>query len=124
MNDEHDRNFGTAPGASPVVDIGALRDLPPGSTMRASLPETGLTVANIGDRVVAVVDLCLRCSHPLSAGALRKSTLLCLHCGWQYDLERGETVGLPALKLEQRGVLIKDGRLLIECDAVSAPSAT
>jgi len=123
MSGDLDSKCGTSPEAPRGVDAGALADLPPGSTMRAPFGDAELTLANIDGRVVAVVDLCLRCSSPLSSGALRDSTLICLHCGWQYDLERGEVVGLPALKLERHAVRVENGRVLVMNEA-AAPVGT
>ena len=123
MSGDRETNCPAGPETPRGVDVGALADVPPGSTKRAPFDEAELTLANIDGRVLAVVDLCLRCSSPLSSGALRGPTLTCLHCGWQYDIERGEVVGLPALRLERYAVRVEDGRMLITTDEAAVPVA-
>ena len=98
------------------VDVGALTLLPPGTTMGVEAAGFDLTLANVGGTIVALVGPCLRCGSPLAAAALGHDVLTCLHCGWQYDLERGAVVGLPALRLHRYGVRVEGGRMFVPAE--------
>lgn len=111
-----ERNVDAHPDAlhqSPI-DAGPLEQLTPGAVARAAGGLHDIALVNHRGRVVALTDLCLRCSHSLSKGTLTGNLLVCPHCGWQYDVEQGCVEGLPALRVETHRVRIEDGRILIE----------
>ncbi len=120
-----ERNEGEAPLVSDVADfveVGSLAQLPAGSSMRVTVGASDLLLANVGGRVVAIGDLCLRCSQSLSTASLSGRMLTCSGCGWKYDLERGCVDGLPNLQTEMQEVSVDAERLLLASDiAVPAP---
>lgn len=105
-----------APSEPKDVDVGSVTMLPPGTTMKVEAPDRDLALANVDGAIFALVGPCLRCGSPLAAGAVRHEVLTCLRCGWQYDVERGAVVGLPALRLQRHRVRVDAGRLLISAD--------
>jgi nitrite reductase/ring-hydroxylating ferredoxin subunit len=119
-----ERNDGEAPLASDAagfVEVGSLAQLPAGSSMRVTVGASDLLLANVGGRVVAIGDLCLRCSRSLSTASLSGRVLTCGGCGWKYDVERGCVDGLPNLWTEMQDVSIDDERLLV-ASAITAPA--
>ncbi len=89
--------------------------------MRVTVGASDLLLVNVGERVVAVGDLCLRCSRSLSTASLSGRVLTCVGCGWKYDVERGCVDGLPNLRTEVHDVSVDDGRLLV-ASAIAAPA--
>ena len=120
-----ERNDGAGPLASDAagfVEVGSLAQLPAGATMRVTVGASDLLLVNVGGRVVAIGDLCLRCSRSLSTAALSGQVLTCGGCGWKYDVERGCVDGLPNLRTETHDVAVDNGRLLV-ASAIAAPAA-
>lgn len=120
-----ERNDGEAPLASDAagfVEVGSLAQLPAGSSMRVTVGASDLLLANVGGRVVAIGDLCLRCSRSLSTASLSGRVLTCGGCGWKYDVERGCVDGLPSLQTEMQVVSVDAERLLLASD-IAAPAA-
>jgi nitrite reductase/ring-hydroxylating ferredoxin subunit len=89
--------------------------------MRVTVGASDLVLANIGGRVVAIGDLCLRCSRSLSTASLSGRMLTCSGCGWNYDVERGCVDGLPNLQTEMQEVSVDADRLLLASD-IAAPA--
>jgi toluene monooxygenase system ferredoxin subunit len=119
------QNDGDGPLASDTtgfVEVGSLAQLPAGASMRVTVGASDLLLVNIDGRVVAIGDLCLRCSRPLSTASLSGRVLTCAACGWKYDVERGCVDGLPSLRTEMHEVSVDDGRLLV-ASAIAVPAA-
>lgn len=89
--------------------------------MRVTVGASDLLLANVGGRVVAIGDLCLRCSRSLSTASLSGRVLTCSGCGWKYDVECGCVEGLPNLRTEVHDVSIDAERLLV-ASAIAAPA--
>lgn len=121
-----ERNDGDAPlalDAAGLAEVGSLAQLPAGTTMRVTAGASDLLLVNVDGRVVAIGDLCLRCSSSLSAASLTGRVLTCGECGWKYDVERGCVDGLPSLRTEMHDVRVDAGRLLV-ASAIAAPAET
>lgn len=89
--------------------------------MRVTVGASDLVLANVSGRVVAIGDLCLRCSRSLSTASLSGRMLTCSGCGWKYDVERGCVDGLPNLQTEMQEVSVDAERLLLASD-IAAPA--
>lgn len=110
-----------APDAAGFVEVGSLAQLPAGATMRVTVGTSDLLLVNVGRRVVAIGDLCLRCGSLLSTSPVSGRVLTCGGCGWKYDVERGCVDGLPSLRTEMHEVSVDDGRLLVS-SAIATPA--
>jgi nitrite reductase (NADH) small subunit len=99
--------------ASGFVEVGLLERLPPGTTMKAAVAGTDLSVLNIDGRLFAIGDLCIRCGGSLAAGRPGGPQLVCCGCGWCYDLVAGCVSGLPALHVETHAVRVDGGRIYV-----------
>lgn len=89
--------------------------------MRVTVGASDLLLVNVGGRVVAIGDLCLRCNRSLSTASLSGQVLTCGGCGWKYDVERGCVDSLPNLKTEMHDVCVEAERLLV-ASAIAAPA--
>jgi len=89
--------------------------------MRVTVGTSDLLLVNVGGRVVAIGDLCLRCSRSLSTASLSGRVLTCGGCGWKYDVEHGCVDGLPNLQTEMHDVSVDDERLLVS-SAIAVPA--
>lgn len=126
MNACPDRKPGhVGTSSSNEADVGSLALLPPGTTAGVEAAGFDLTLANVDGTIVALLGPCLRCGSPLAGAALSHDVLTCLHCGWQYDLERGAVVGLPALRLHRYEVRVEGGRMFVPAELFDdAPRTT
>jgi len=121
MVETKNEDISGAPTASPVVEVATLAQLPPGSAMKVAVGHVDLTLVNDDGTVVAVGDLCLRCSHSLSTGTVHRGVLTCECCGWQYDLSHRHVLAVPELKIEMHDVRIEDDRLFLP-SSIAAPA--
>ena len=94
-------------------EAASLDQLPPDGLLRVTVGDLDIAMARVDGHVVAVSNLCLRCSGSLASGTVRRRKLTCVRCGWQYDLARGCLAGLPALRIEAHEVRVVDGRLFV-----------
>lgn len=123
MSDRQDDPPCLATAVSGFLEVGTLDQVPPGAALQVAIGEADLAVINMDGQVVAIGDLCLRCGSPLSTAALAGTQLTCSGCGWQYDVEQGCVVGLPALAIEKHEVRVDDGHLFVAVAALeSRPS--
>jgi nitrite reductase/ring-hydroxylating ferredoxin subunit len=121
MGERIDGEAPLASDAAGFVEVGSLAQLPAGALMRVTVGTSDLVLANLGGRVVAIGDLCLRCSRSLSTASLSGPVLTCSGCGWKYDMERGCVDGVPNLRTEMHDVAVDDARLLV-ASAIAAPA--
>ena len=121
MRERNDGDGSLASGTAAFVDVGSLAQLPAGTSMRVTVGASDLLLMNVGGRVVAIGDLCLRCNRSLSTASLSGRVLTCGGCGWKYDVERCCVDGLPNLRTEMHDVCIDDGRLRVAA-AIAAPA--
>lgn len=121
MCERNDEAGPLASDAAGFVEVGSLAQLPAGATMRVTVGVSDLVLVNVGERVVAIGDLCLRCGSLLSTAPVSGRVLTCGGCGWKYDVERGCVDGLPNLRTEMHDVSVDDGRLLV-ASAIATPA--
>lgn len=122
MGDLNDRDGPLVSDAAAFLEVGSLAQLPAGASMRVTVGASDLLLVNVGGRVVAIVDLCLRCNRSLSTASLSGRVLTCGGCGWKYDMESCCVDGLPNLRTEVHDVCIDDGRLMVAA-AIAAPAS-
>jgi nitrite reductase/ring-hydroxylating ferredoxin subunit len=113
MSDRQDQPPCLSPPVTGLLEIGTLDQVPPGAALHVEVGDAELALINLDGHVVAVGDLCLRCGTRLSITALAGAQLTCSGCGWQYDVEQGCVVGLPALAIEKHEVRVDGGHLFV-----------
>lgn len=121
MCDRNDMDDALASSEPGFLEVGSLARLPAGTSMRVTVGASDLLLVNVDGHVVAMGDLCLRCSRSLSTATLSGRVLTCGGCGWKYDVEHGRVDGLPSLQTEMHAVAVDDGRLLV-ASAIAAPA--
>ena len=98
---------------SGFAEAASLAQLLQDGLLRVTVGDLDIALTSVDGNVVAVGDLCLRCSSSLASGTLGRRKLTCARCGWQYDLARGCLAGLPALRIETHEVRVVEGRLFV-----------
>lgn len=96
--------------------IGPLSGLPDGGASRFDLEGTPVCVVRLGDRVLAIGDVCTHQDISLSEGDVEVDdcTIECWKHGSAFSLETGEPLSLPATKavpvypvtVDDRGVTV------------------
>lgn len=92
----------------------------PGRPAVADLDGQRWALFDLGGRVVAVDDTCLRCGGSLAAAPPEGPIALCGGCGWRYDLVAGVVEGLPALRIAVLDVRRTGGELVVARSALAA----
>jgi nitrite reductase (NADH) small subunit len=73
----------------PLVKVGCVSQLPPGSVMEAEVGGDTYAICNAGGEVHALEGVCPHAGGPLGQGALHDTTLVCPWHGWEYDCRTG-----------------------------------
>ena len=92
-----DPTDGTTPR---FVDVGRLDHIVDGTAVVVTISGTTIAVVNIGGRLYALDDSCVRCGSSLAAGLLRGTQITCPRCDWRYDVTNGQVNGVPALRTD------------------------
>lgn len=82
-----------------LADTSVHSPLAPGARLLLETASGPIAIFEVGGRVCAVEDGCLRCGASLTTGTLAGTVVTCSVCGWQYDVASGGLVGLSALRL-------------------------
>jgi len=104
---------------SPVIDICALEQLPPGEHRLVELEDLEIGVFNCNGEILAIED---RCSHDdgvLLEGIVdpERCTVECPRHGSLFDLRTGKPLTLPAyVPVETFPVSVEDGVIKLEVD--------
>src|SRR5438270_6909732 len=98
----------------PLVKIGPLSALPPGSVMQAAVGEETFAICNSAGELHALDGICPHAGGPLGQGALHGTTLVCPWHAWEYDCVTGEHDRNPELKLQKFAVKVEGSDILID----------
>ncbi len=99
--------------AGALIGVASLDQIPPGSIVPVRMAGVGVALFNVGGRVYAVDDCCVRCGSSLAQGTLRGAEIGCSKCGWHYDVVTGRVSGIPALFADTFEVRIDGSRILL-----------
>ena len=96
------------------VALASLSELAPGRSL--AVPVAGGTIAlfNVGGRIFALEDTCVRCGASLAMGKVEATSVLCSGCDWRYGLATGCVNGVPALHIDTFHVDVVDGNIMVE----------
>jgi len=105
---------GTVTTVDNFADLSALNDLRnhTGSPSRRAFDGKWIALFCDGDQIFAIDDVCLRCRASLTKGALAGTVVTC-SCGWRYDVEYGQVLGFPRLRIHTYPVKLIAGRVLV-----------
>ena len=85
---------------SRFVEVGRLDHIVEGTAIVVAISGTKIAVVNVGGRLYALDDSCVRCGSSLAAGSLRGKEVTCPRCDWRYDVTNGQVNGVPALRTD------------------------
>lgn len=98
----------------PLVKIGSLAALPPGSVMQVEVGAETLAVCNSGGDVHVLEGICPHAGGPLGQGALHGTTLVCPWHAWEYDCVSGANTFDDSLTLAKFPVQIQGDDILAD----------
>jgi nitrite reductase (NADH) small subunit len=98
----------------PLIKVGPLQQLPPGSSIHVEVGDDAVAVCNVGGTLYAMDGICPHSSGPLGYGALDGAILSCPFHGWEFDCRTGAFGGNEDLKLATYPVKVEDGEILVE----------
>jgi nitrite reductase/ring-hydroxylating ferredoxin subunit len=98
---------------APFIDIGALEHIASVSVITLEVPTGTVAIFNVGGRIFAIDDGCVRCGASLAEGSLVDTTVTCPNCDWRYDVRTGCVEGVPSLRTDTYEVKVVGSRLLV-----------
>jgi 3-phenylpropionate/trans-cinnamate dioxygenase ferredoxin subunit len=104
---------------SPLIDICALDELPPGGKRLVEFDDLEIGVINCAGRLYAIEDRCTHDDGELVEGELdpEDCTIECPRHGSRFDLRTGKPLNLPAyVPVDTFPVLVQDGVIRVEVD--------
>ena len=104
---------------SPVIDICALSDLPPGASRIVEWEDLEIGLFNCRGEILAIEDRCSHDNGTLAEGELdeEQCTVECPRHGSRFDLRTGKPLTLPAyVPVETFPVTIEDDMIKVEVE--------
>jgi 3-phenylpropionate/trans-cinnamate dioxygenase ferredoxin subunit len=104
---------------SPLIDVCALEDLPPGAHKLVTWEDLEIGVFNCDGELLAIEDRCSHDDGELLYGEVdvKACTVECPRHGSRFDLRTGRPLTLPAYEpVETFPVLVEDGMVRLEVD--------
>ena len=98
----------------PLVRVGSVSALAPGSVMEAVVGGKRIAVCNVGGELHALDGVCPHRSGPLGQGALHANMLVCPWHAWEYDCRTGENDFDQDVKLDKFPVTVEGGDIYID----------
>ena len=100
------------------VEIARPARVAPGTAVRVAIAEhCAVALFEVGDRMFAIGDLCVRCGTSLAQGTLRGTIVSCCGCDWRYDITTGCVNDIPALRIDTFETKVVESRILIATTA-------
>jgi nitrite reductase/ring-hydroxylating ferredoxin subunit len=96
------------------LDVASVDRVTPGTALVVSYSMHPVAVFNIGGKLFALEDACLRCGASLAGGRIADMIVDCLRCGWRYHVASGSVEGIPALHVDTFEVRVARGRILLK----------
>lgn len=101
------------PALSHFVEVARLDHVVAGAAVVVTVCQTTVAVFNVGGRLYAVEDACVRCGSSIAAGSLHGSEVTCHGCDWRYDVTTGCVNGVPALRIDTFEVKTVGARIMV-----------
>ena len=95
------------------IDIAAVEDCPPGSSIERVAGDRMVAVANVSGKFYVIDGLCPHQGGPLGAGMLCGNVLTCPWHGWQFDVTTGKHRYAATVRQQQYEVRLESGRMLV-----------
>jgi nitrite reductase (NADH) small subunit len=88
------------------IKMGKLSELPPGRSLEKRILARRVAVFNVAGTLYAIEGDCKHMKATLANGDVVDGILTCSWHGWQYDLNSGECLGRPGMRLKRYEVEI------------------
>ena len=98
---------------APFIEIGTVEHIAVGEVITIAMPTGTVAVFNVGGRIFAIDDGCVRCGASLAEGSLTDMTVTCPNCDWRYDIESGSVQGIPSLRTDIYEVKVIGRRIMV-----------
>jgi nitrite reductase (NADH) small subunit len=98
----------------PLVKVGSLAALPPGSVIEVLVGDGTYAICNARGEIHALEGICPHAGGPLGQGALHGTTLVCPWHAWEYDCRSGANEMDDGLRLPKVPVTIQGDDILID----------
>lgn len=95
------------------VLMGKLHDLPPGSVIEKRIMARRIAVFNVGGTFYGIESECKHMKASLAKGGIENGILTCNWHGWKYDLQTGECLGRPGMKLRRYDVVVEQDSIFL-----------
>jgi nitrite reductase/ring-hydroxylating ferredoxin subunit len=98
-----------------------LDRIAPGTGIVVTIAGDAIALYNVGGRIFALDDHCVRCGSSLASGVLEGALVSCSGCDWQYDVTTGCVCGVPALCIDTFEVKIEGPWVLVAAPPRPSP---
>jgi nitrite reductase (NADH) small subunit len=98
----------------PLLKVGALSELPPGSVKEVELAGESYAVCNVDGSLHCLEGICPHAGGPLGQGTLNGSNLVCPLHEYEFDLRTGANDMDEDLQAKTFPVRVENGDIFIE----------
>jgi nitrite reductase/ring-hydroxylating ferredoxin subunit len=98
----------------PLVRIGSVDELPPGSVIEAFVGDQRFAICNVGGRIHALSGTCPHRGGPVGQGAIHEESVVCPWHAWEFNCASGEHDYNPEIVLPRYMVEVHGGDILID----------
>lgn len=98
------------------IEVAKLEEIAPASARAVGTAHGTVALFNVGGRLFALADGCIRCGSSLASGTLQDLTVRC-RCGWYYDVATGAVCGIGALRTDVFEVKVLGAQVILAIDA-------
>ena len=100
---------------SPLVDVAASADVPPGAALRVEVGDTPVALVNVDGDIRAVHDTCTHAHESIAGGWVDGDRIECPRHGAFFSVTDGSVLSPPATQpLPTFAVEQRDGRVLVD----------
>ncbi len=94
--------------------VATLEELHPGKAKEVSIGDEQIALYNVDGRIFATSDVCPHAGGSLGQGELCDGIITCPLHGWQFDVESGKCLRIPAMKLNTYEVKVEGNDILVK----------
>ncbi len=95
------------------IKMGKVAELRPGQALEKRILTRRVAVFNIDGKLYGLEADCKHMKASLAQGEVHDGILTCRWHGWKYDLESGECLTQPGMKLKRYDIVIDDDEIYV-----------
>jgi nitrite reductase/ring-hydroxylating ferredoxin subunit len=93
--------------------VATLDEVKPGQAKDVVVGDELIAIYNVNGKIFATSDICLHAGGSLGQGELCDGVITCPLHGWQYEVESGKCMMVPAMKLKTYQVKVEGNGILV-----------